>query len=185
MEIKNVTLDRCGVEKPLDESVISSLQILIPKPTTSDAKDDEPLSYKNCNSFELIYDNRQPQIVYYLGDYMYDAEAKPSRFLSCLPNINFEGTTVGDSGDLVESYKACEAIKKWAENTMYLIGEKCVKEINDKIDEEVDEYCKESRKRLLDKLYELGKEQIDKENKQTTLMSDNVDNTIKEIINAK
>lgn len=122
--IKNVTYDSCGEIKPLDESVISFLQILIPKPTISGAKDDEPLSYKNCNSFELVYDNRCPQILYYLGDYMYDAEAKPSRFLSCLPNINFEGTTIGDSGDLVESYKACEAIKKWAENTMELIDRK-------------------------------------------------------------
>lgn len=164
--IKNVTYNESGCERPLEESVISFLQILIPKPTTSDAKDDEPLSYKNCNSFELIYDNRQPQILYYLGDYMYDAEPKPSRFLSCLPNINFEGTTVGDSGDLVESYKACEAIKKWAENTMYLIGEQCVKEINDRINEEIEKDCEESRKRLLDKLYELGKEAIEKENNQ-------------------
>ena len=118
--IKSVTLNECGDIMPLDDSVISFLQILIPKPTTSDAKDDEPLSYKNCNSFELIYDNRQPQILYYLGDYMYDAEVKPNRFFTPL---NFDGKTVGDSGDLVESYKACEAIKKWAENTMYLIGE--------------------------------------------------------------
>ena len=36
----------------------------------------------------------------------------------------FDGTTVGDSGDLMESYKACEAIKKWAENTMELIDRK-------------------------------------------------------------
>lgn len=126
--IKNVTYNESGCERPLEESVISFLQILVPKPTTSEAKDDEPLSYKNCNSFELLYDNRRPQIIYYLGDYMYDAEANPSRFLSCLPNINFEGTTVGDGGDLTEMYKACEAIKKWAENTMYLIGEKCIDE---------------------------------------------------------
>lgn len=117
--IKSVTYDACGDVKPLDESVISFLQILIPKPTTSDAKDDELLSYKNCNSLELIYDNRHPQILYYLGDYMYDAESKPSRFIN--PS-KFEGTTVGDSGDLVESYKACEAIKEWAENTMELIS---------------------------------------------------------------
>ena len=120
--IKNVTYNESGCERPLEESVISFLQILIPKPTTSDAKDDEPLSYKNCNSFELIYDNRQPQILYYLGDYMYDAESKPSRLL--YNPISFDGTTVGDSGDLMESYKACEAIKKWAENTMELIDRK-------------------------------------------------------------
>lgn len=161
--IQNVTYDRCGNIKPLDESVISFLQILIPKSTISGAKDDEPLSYKNCNSFELIYDIRMPKILYYLGDYMFDADAKPSRFFN--PLI-FDGTTVGDSGDLMESYKACEAIKKWAENTMYLIGEKCVKEIEDNINKEVDEYCEESRKRLLDKLYELGKEQYEKEKHQ-------------------
>lgn len=164
--IKCVTLNEYGNIMPLDDSVISSLQILIPKPTTSDAKDDEPLSYKNCNSFELLYDSRQPQILYYLGDYMYDAESNPSRFLSSLPNINFEGTTVGDGGDLVDMYKVCEAIKKWAENTMYLIGEKCVKEVEDNLHKEVDEYCEESRKRILDKLYELGKEQYDKEKGQ-------------------
>lgn len=117
--IKSVTLDEFGNNMPLDKSVISFLQILIP--TTPDAKDDEPLSYKNCNSFELIYDSRIPQILYYLGDYMFDADAKPSRFFN--PLI-FEGTTVGDSGDLAESYKACEAIKKWAENTMELIDRK-------------------------------------------------------------
>lgn len=126
--IKNETYNECGNVTPLHDSVISFLQILVPKPTTSEAKDDEPLSYKNCNSFELLYDNRRPQILYYLGDYMYDAEANPSRFLSCLPNINFEGITVGDSGDLMESYRACVAIKQWAENTMYLIGEKCIDE---------------------------------------------------------
>ena len=119
--IQNVTYDRCGNIKPLDESVISFLQILIPKPTISGAKDDEPLSYKNCNSFELIYDIRMPKILYYLGDYMFDADAKPSRFFNPLV---FDGTTVGDSGDLMESYKACEAIKKWAENTMELIDKK-------------------------------------------------------------
>lgn len=119
--IQNVTYDRCGNIKPLDESVISFLQILIPKPTISGAKDDEPLSYKNCNSFELIYDIRMPKILYYLGDYMFDVDAKPSRFFN--PLI-FDGTTVGDSGDLMESYKACEAIKKWAENTMELIDKK-------------------------------------------------------------
>ena len=164
--IQSVTLNECGNIKPLDESVISFLQVLIPKSTTCDAKDNEPLSYKNCNSFELVYDNRRPQIVYYLGDYMYDAEAKPSRFLSCLPNINFEGTTVGDGGDLGDMYKVCEAIKKWAENTMYLIGEKCVKELEDNLQKEIDEYCEESRKRLLHKLYELGKEQYEKEKYQ-------------------
>ena len=114
--IKNVTCNESGCERPLEESVISFLQILIPN-----AKDDEVLSYKNCNSFELIYDSRHPQILYYLGDYMFDADAKPSRFFN--PLI-FDGTTVGDSGDLVESYKACEAIKKWAENTMELIDRK-------------------------------------------------------------
>lgn len=119
--IKNVTYNESGCERPLEESVISFLQILIPKPTTPDAKDDEVLSYKNCNSFELIYDIRMPQILYYLGDYMFDADAKPSRFFN--PLI-FDGTTVGDSGDLTESYKACEAIKKWAENTMELIDRK-------------------------------------------------------------
>ena len=119
--IRNVTYNESGCERPLEESVISFLQILIPKPTTPDAKDDEVLSYKNCNSFELIYDFRMPQILYYLGDYMFDADAKPSRFFN--PLI-FDGTTVGDSGDLVESYKACEAIKKWAENTMELIDRK-------------------------------------------------------------
>ena len=121
--IQNVTYDRCGNIKPLDESVISFLQILIPKPTISGAKDDESLSYKNCSSFELIYDIRMPKILYYLGDYMFDADAKPSRFFN--PLI-FDGTTVGDSGDLMESYKACEAIKKWAENTMELINQKCI-----------------------------------------------------------
>ena len=136
--IKNVTCNESGCERPLEESVISFLQILMPKPTTPDAKDDEPLSYKNCNSFELIYDIRMPQILYYLGDYMFDADAKPSRFFTPL---NFDGTTVGDSGDLIESYKACEAIKKWAENTMYLISERCVKEISDKINEEVEKDC--------------------------------------------
>lgn len=120
--IKSVTLNECGDIMPLDDSVISFLQILVPKPTTSDAKNDEPLSYKNCNSFELIYDIRMPQILYYLGDYMYDVEQKPSRLL--YNPISFDGTTVGDSGDLVESYKACEAIKKWAENTMELIDRK-------------------------------------------------------------
>lgn len=171
--IKNVTYNESGCERPLEESVISFLQILIPKPTTPDAKDDEPLSYKNCNSFELIYDKRMPQILYYLGDYMFDADAKPSRFFN--PLI-FDGTTVGDSGDLVESYKACEAIKKWAENTMYLIGEQCVKEINDRVNEEIDEYCEESRKRLLDKLYELGKEAIEKENNQNNEIVNNENN---------
>ncbi len=157
--IKSVTLDEFGNNMPLDDSVISFLQILIPKSTISGAKDDEPLSYKNCNSFELIYDNRIPQILYYLGDYMFDADAKPSRFFN--PLI-FEGTTVGDSGDLVETYKACEAIKKWAENTMYLIGEKCVKEVEDNLHKEVDEYCEQSRKNLLDELYRLGKEEYEK-----------------------
>lgn len=157
--IKSVTLDEFGNNMPLDDSVISFLQILIPKSTISGAKDDEPLSYKNCNSFELIYDNRIPQILYYLGDYMFDADAKPSRFFT--PLI-FEGTTVGDSGDLVETYKACEAIKKWAENTMYLIGEKCVKEVEDNLHKEVDEYCEQSRKNLLDELYRLGKEEYEK-----------------------
>ena len=59
--IKNVTYNESGCERPLEESVISFLQILIPKPTTPDAKDDEPLSYKNCNSFELIYVKRMPK----------------------------------------------------------------------------------------------------------------------------
>ena len=153
--IKNVTYNESGCEVPLEESVISFLQILIPKSTMSGAKDDGPLSYKNCNSFELIYDKRMPKILYYLGDYMLDADAKPSRFFN--PLI-FDGTTIGGSGDLMESYKACEAIKKWAENTMYLIGEQCVKEINDRVNEEIDKYDEESRKRLLDKLYELGKD---------------------------
>ena len=168
--IRNITINECGDIKPLDESVISLLQVLIPKPTTSDTKDDEPLSYKNCNSFELIYDNRQPQILYYLGDYMYDAEAKPSRFYN---SLNFEGTTVGGSEDLTESYKICEAIKEWAENTMYLIGEKCVKEIEDKLHKEVDEYCEESRKNLLNKLYELGKEQYEKDQNINNKTQDN------------
>lgn len=119
--IKSVTYNESGCERPLEESVISFLQILIPKPTTPDVKDDEPLSYKNCNSFELIYDKRMPNILYYLGDYMLDAEARPSRFYNPL---KFEGTTVSDSGNLMESYKACEAIKKWAENTMELIDRK-------------------------------------------------------------
>ena len=125
--IKNVTYDKCGNIKPLDESVISFLQILIPKPTTLDADDNAPLSYKNCNSFELTYDNRMPQILYYLGDYMYNAES--NRFYNPL---NFEGTTIGGGENLMESYKICEAIKKWAENTMYLISEQCVKEQIDK-----------------------------------------------------
>lgn len=158
--IKSVTLNECGDIMPLDDSVISFLQILMPKPTTSDAKDDEPLSYKNCNSFELIYDNRQPQILYYLGDYMYNPNLSPNNFHNIL---DLEGVTIGGSGNLMESYKACEAIKKWAENTMYLIGEKCVKEINDRINEEVEKDCVESRNRILNKLYELGKEQYEKE----------------------
>lgn len=95
---------------------------------------------------------------------MYDAESKPSRLL--YNPISFEGTTVGDGGDLGDMYKVCEAIKKWAENTMYLIGEKCIKEINDRINEEVEKDCVESRNRILNKLYELGKEQYEKENKQ-------------------
>ena len=172
-ELINIeTYDECGKVKPLDESVISFLQILMPKPTLLEANGDEPLSYKNCNSFELIYDNRHPQILYYLGDYMYDAEPKPSRLL--YNPISFDGTTVGDSGDLVESYKACEAIKKWAENTMYLIGEKCVKEINDKLHEKVDEYGEESKKHILDELYRLGKEEYEKEKDQPTLMPDDM-----------
>lgn len=132
--IKSVTLNKCGDIMPLDDSVISFLQILIPKPTTSDAKNDEPLSYKNCNSFELMYDNRHPQILYYLGDYMHDSDAKPSRFFN--PLI-FDGTTVGDSGDLMESYKACEAIKKWAENTMELIDRKRYETFSCEIDRQI------------------------------------------------
>ena len=131
--ITSLTLNAYGDATSLEDSEVSFLQILIPKPTTSNAKDDEPLSYKNCNSFELVYDNRQPRIVYYLGDYMYDAEAKPSRFI--IP-LNFDGITVGDGGDLGDMYKVCEAIKKWAENTMYLIGEKENNQTNEIINNE-------------------------------------------------
>ena len=161
--IKNVTCNEYGDIKPIDESVFSHLQILIPKTPSTGTNDDELYSYKNCNSFELLYDNRQPQILYYLGDYMYNPDLNPNKFHNVL---DLEGVTISGSDDLMVSYKICEAIKKWAENTMYLIGEKCVKEVEDNLHKEVDEYCEESRKRILDKLYELGKEQYDKEKGQ-------------------
>ena len=135
MEINNQTFNECGTLVPLDESVIALLQIKIPKHELAEG---EKLNYKNCNSFELLFDKRHPQILYYLGDFCYNDEANPTRFYNA---FIFEGTTVGGSNDLMESYRACVAIKQWAENTMELINQKCIFENHtsdwDKVDADI------------------------------------------------
>ena len=57
MEIRVENLNECGEKTSLDKSVISLLQILLPRQKVGD---DGPLSYKNCDSFELLFDKRNP-----------------------------------------------------------------------------------------------------------------------------
>lgn len=165
MVIENSTIDSYGNEAPLDKSVCTFLRVVLPKPNGK-IEENEPLTHENCDAFELVYDTRHPQVIYYLGDYQVGRVQGHKGLPRYVNYTKFNGITAGDNGDLVESYKACEAIKKWAENTMYLIGEKCVKVIEDNLHKEVEEYCEESKKRLLEELYRLGKEQYEKEKHQ-------------------
>lgn len=151
MENCNISfLNEYGDEVPVENARITFIQMLLPRENA----DKDNLSYKNCDSFEIMFDKRQPQVLFYLGDYMKNDSEVKNEGLKHMNYIKFNGITAGSGNGLMESYNTCAAIKDWCEKTMYLIGEECVKE--------VDEYCEESRKNLLDELYRLGKEEYEK-----------------------
>lgn len=159
METCNISfLNEYGDEVPVENARITFIQMLLPRENA----DKDNLSYKNCDSFEIMFDKRQPQVLFYLGDYMKNDSEVKNEGLKHMNYIKFNGITAGSGNGLMESYNTCAAIKDWCEKTMYLIGEECVKEVEDSLYEEVDEYCEESRKKLLDELYRLGKEEYEK-----------------------